>query len=149
MATPAFGFSVGDFIAGIKLAIKVYQACKETDKAAAERQFALEEMDAYLFVLQTIQDSPEIVTPDMDRHISACRLAVRDFCTKIEKEWECPSNSSNSSSAISNFPVCIKAAYRRSHWALSGTEAVDKFRQRIGPKFTALGLLINVQSRFE
>ena len=36
MPAPAFGFSTGDFIAGIELSIEIYQACKERGEAASE-----------------------------------------------------------------------------------------------------------------
>lgn len=134
MPTPVFGFSVGDFIACIKLAIEVYQACKQAGKATAEYQSVREELVAYLHVLEVIQDSPEVVTPEINSHISACQVAVQDFCTNSKEQWDFSSHPSAPSNSISLLPVCIKTAYRRTHWALSGAEAVDKFRQTDRPQ---------------
>lgn len=145
MPAPAFGFSIGDFIAGIELAIKICQAWKERGDAASELKAVSEELQAYLYILQKLKQSPEGDAPEICGLIFACQAPIQDFRTKIEKKWPC---SGRPSISLSPFHVRVKDTIRKTRWAFSGIKEVDKLRQRIGPQFSAFDTLINIKARF-
>lgn len=148
MPAPAFGFSIGDFIAGIELAIKICQAWKERGEATSELKAVFEELEAYLYILQKLKQFPEGDAPEIRGLIFACQTPIQDFRTKIERKWPCSARPSTSLSPVTDFHVRVKDAYRRTRWAFSGIKAVDKLRQRIGPQFSAIDTLINIKARF-
>ena len=148
MPAPAFGFSIGDFIAGIELAIKVFQACKDRGEAASELKAIPEELGAYLYVLDKLKSSPEGDAPEIHRLISICRAPIQEFRAQIEGKWHCSGRPSTALSPIAKFRVRVNVAYRRTRWAISGIKAVDRLRQRIGPHFLAIDILLNTTARF-
>ena len=150
MATPGFGFSIGDFIAGIEVAIKIYQAFKETGGAASESNVVLTELRAYISLLQRLQDSYQYKTPEVNDLLSTCQVPIQEFCTKIERKWVRPAGPVSSTSTIhfEKFLRSMEAVPRKMKWALFDSKAVEKLRMRIAPPLFAIGLILDVESRY-
>jgi len=58
MAAPAFGFSIGDFIAAIKVITRISEALKYCDGAAGEYQSLLRELKQLQLVLEQLHGLP-------------------------------------------------------------------------------------------
>lgn len=88
--TPAFGFSVGDFISAIGLVKRVTKALKETGGAPTDYQLVVIELKGLKSILRHL----EALKPTKDNvtHINAiggmalaCQLPLRGFMVKLEK----------------------------------------------------------------
>ena len=80
-----FGFSIGDFIDGINIAIDVVKACTDTGGASSQYERVLVELETYLALLRKLQDSSVPTTTEVNRLASSCEQPVRQFLTKVEK----------------------------------------------------------------
>ncbi|KAK2764930.1 hypothetical protein FQN54_008627 [Arachnomyces sp. PD_36] len=94
MPVPAFGFSVGDFIAATLLIRKVIQGLRDSGGAVEEYQALLRELQHLQLVLKQIQDLPASTT-DSQNHYNAVRgmafevqLPLRDFLNKMQTSYE-------------------------------------------------------------
>lgn len=141
MPTPAFGFSVGDFITGIGALIKIAKALKESGGAASEFQDVIVELDALVALLQRLQ-ALHSIRPNLAPGnaiwalASECQLPIQDFLKRIEKfEKRLGKTSTNS---ISGVP-------RKAKWALKVREEVKALRSSIGPQLTSISLLLGVE----
>lgn len=88
--TPAFGFSVGDFISAIQLIQKICEALKTADGASSHYQRVLVELNGLsnvLHALQKIQPTEEDVSQinTLRAMVHACQLQLNDFFVKLEK----------------------------------------------------------------
>ncbi|KAF6220078.1 hypothetical protein HO133_003209 [Letharia lupina] len=88
--TPAFGFSVGDFISAIGLVKRVTKALKETGGAPTDYQLVVIELKGLKSILRHLETLKP--TEDNVTHINAirgmavaCQLPLRDFMLKLEK----------------------------------------------------------------
>jgi hypothetical protein len=88
--TPAFGFSVGDFISAIQLIQKICEALKTAGGASSHYQRVLVELNGLnnvLHALQKIQPTEEDVGQinTLRAMVHACQLQLSDFFVKLEK----------------------------------------------------------------
>jgi hypothetical protein len=83
MASPGFGFSVGDFIAAIEIAIAVVEACKESGGAVAQYERTQAEFQAYPSLFHRLQDPDISISPGISSLIQICEGSVIDYMAKI------------------------------------------------------------------
>ncbi|KAL2043073.1 hypothetical protein N7G274_004133 [Stereocaulon virgatum] len=141
--TPAFGFSVGDFISAIGLIKKVSKALKHAGGAAADYQNVLVELKALKNVLRHLETLEP--TEDNIRHVNAirgmalaCQLPLRDFMVKLERYEASLGPWSERTS--------FGSAGRKAKWAVSFTEEVEKLRALVAAKHISINLLLATQS---
>lgn len=147
MAAPIFGFSVGDFIAGIKIAIDVIKACKDTGGASSQYESVLVEFEAYSALLHRLQD-PNIPTSiEINRLASSCEQPVKNFVAKIEKYRSSLAKSAGPYDSIHQTARHLRTFPRKAQWAMVAKKTVDELRLGIGPHLAAIGLSIELESR--
>ncbi|KAH7072598.1 hypothetical protein BKA63DRAFT_46417 [Paraphoma chrysanthemicola] len=139
MIMPAFGFSVGDFIAVIGLCTKVAKALKDAGGAAAEYQQVIIEIDGLQNALTRLA-SLEPTESNID-HVNAirkmalaCNLPLQDFLSKLEK-YE---------AAMSPFATgkSYSSTGKKAQYALFMSEEVKTIRAMISGKVISINLLL-------
>ncbi len=147
MVAPVFGFSVGDFIAGINIAIDVIKACKDTGGASSQYERALVEFETYLALLRKLQDPNVPTTAEINRLASSCEHPVQQFVTKIEK-YKCSlAKSAGSGDSVHQTFRYLRTFPRKAQWAMVAKKAVEELRLAIGPQLSAIGVLMELESR--
>ncbi|KAI9701495.1 MAG: hypothetical protein M1836_001551 [Candelina mexicana] len=141
MPTPAFGFSVGDFVTGIGALIKISKALKKTGGAASEYQDVIAELDALVAILQRLQalhSSRSNLAPGnaIWALASQCQQPIQAFLKRIEKYEKHLGEPSLSS--LSGVP-------RKAKWALIVRDEVKDLRAGIGPQLTSISLLLGIE----
>ncbi|KAL9064146.1 MAG: hypothetical protein Q9161_009056 [Pseudevernia consocians] len=137
--TPAFGFSVGDFINGINLIRKVAKALKETGGASSEYQAAIIELKGLKHALQHLQALEP--TEDNLSHVNAirgmalaCQLPLRDFLTRLEKY--------ESSLEPWADRTKYRGAGRKARWAVEFAAKVEKLKALVAAKQISINLVL-------
>ncbi|MCJ1313124.1 hypothetical protein MMC25_006801 [Agyrium rufum] len=137
--TPAFGFSVGDFIAAIDLCTKVARALKTTGGAASEYQQVIVELHGLQNVLVRLA-AFEPTESNIDhvnairRMALACSFPLEDFLSKLEKY-------DAAMASVSSMTVS-RAAAKKAKWAVFMTEEVDRIRTMISGHVISINLLL-------
>ncbi|KAH7071624.1 hypothetical protein FB567DRAFT_538512 [Paraphoma chrysanthemicola] len=141
---PAFGFSVGDFIAAADLIHKVAKALKDKSGAANEYQHVLIELESLARTLKHLEALQP--TESNAAHVNAirgmaltCRWPLQDFLEKIQK-FE---------STMGVFATGVnpgKAFGRKSQWAVFMTDEVARLRTATGAKFLSINLLLAIHT---
>ncbi|KAL9117662.1 MAG: hypothetical protein Q9187_005799 [Circinaria calcarea] len=141
--TPAFGFSVGDFISAINLIRKISKALKEAGGASAEYQDAVIELKGLKHALQHLETLE--CTEDNISHVNAirgmalaCQLPLRDFMKKLER-YESSLGPWTDRTAFRN-------AGRKARWAVSFGQEVEKLRALVAAKLININLLLATHS---
>lgn len=147
MAAPIFGFSVGDFIAGINIAIDVIKACKDTGGASSQYESVLVEFEAYLALLHKLQDPNVPRGAEINKLASSCEQPVKQFVTKIEKYRSSLAKSAGPYDSIHQTARYLRTFPRKAQWAMVVKKTVDELRLGIGPHLSAIGLLIELERR--
>ncbi len=147
MVVPPFGFSVGDFIDGINVAIDVIKACKDTGGASSQYERVLVEFETYLALLRKFQDPNVPTTAEINRLASSCEQPVQRFMTKIEKYRHSLAKSAGSHDPIHHTIRHLRTFPRKAQWAIVAKKTVEELRLGIGPQLSAIGLLIELESR--
>ncbi|KAI4218626.1 MAG: hypothetical protein LQ349_008637, partial [Xanthoria aureola] len=141
--TPAFGFSVGDFISTINLIRKISKALKETGGASSEYQDAVLELNGLKHVLQHV----EALEPTEDNlgHVNAirgmalaCRPPLQEFLKELDK-YEGSLGPWPRRSSVRDFG-------RKARWAVSFGKEVDKLRAIVVAKQISINLLLATHS---
>ena len=142
MASPGFGFSVGDMIIAMKLAIDVVKACKESGGAKSQYERALVEFQAYLNLLNRLQDQNMLTTADIGKLVRNCEDPIQEFMTKLAKYRDRLSEIPRSDHFGRHVLQSIRALPRQAQWALFAEKEVEKLRIGLGPSLSAIGLLL-------
>jgi RNA recognition motif-containing protein len=126
--SPAFGFSVGDFIAAIELCTKVAKALKEASTAAAEYQQVVLELQGLQNVLTRLAALEP--TGSNIQYVNAIRgaalastLPLQEFLSKLEKF-----DKSMSPFAAKTKTLSLSKAGRQTQYALFMADEVKKLR---------------------
>ena len=138
MAVPAFGFSVGDFITRINLAIDVVNACRDTGRVSSQYEKTLVEFKAYLAILRRLQDPTVSTNAVVNSLASSCEGPVNDFMAKVEKYKASLAKSTVSS--MHTFP-------RKAQWALVAKKAVDELKSLIAVPLCAISVELVLENR--
>ncbi|PVH98987.1 hypothetical protein DM02DRAFT_469176, partial [Periconia macrospinosa] len=135
---PAFGFSVGDFIAAIELCQKITKALKPVEGASSSFQTLVLELSSLENILQRLA-ALEPTESNID-HVNAircmalaCRLPLRQFMEKIG-----PYEAHLGSYAQRSF----RAAGKKVKWALIIEEEINKLRAVISAKVISINMLL-------
>ncbi|CAO2647556.1 Nn.00g084780.m01.CDS01 [Neocucurbitaria sp. VM-36] len=138
---PAFGFSVGDFIAAIGLIVKVSKAVKDKFGASNEYQHVILELQAlektmrYLQALQPRKSNADHVNALRGMALT-CRIPLQEFLERIQKY------EASLGPFATHSRRCLKSAGRKSQWAIFMSDEVAKLRTAIGAKVLSINLLI-------
>ena len=80
---PGFGFSIGDFVAGIELTAKVIKALKESGGASSEYQQVPRQFESLELVLQHL---PSLRVTDEDRsYVNAIRGQAQTIQVSVQQ----------------------------------------------------------------
>ena len=147
MVVPPFGFSIGDFIDGINSAIDVVKACKDAGGASSQYERVLVEFETYLALLRKLQDPNVPTTAEINRLASSCEEPVRQFLTKVEKYRCSLAQPAGSRDSIHQTARYLRTFPRKAQWAVVAKKTVEELRLGVGPQLSAIGLLIELESR--
>ncbi|KAK5132725.1 hypothetical protein LTR08_008691 [Meristemomyces frigidus] len=143
MPVPAFGFSVGDFIAAIEFSVKVIQALRDSQGAISQYEQRIVQLEGLLDVLQRLQAlRPTATNTDLIRRIHsssyACSIPVRNFVTKVEKFDPHLGRHYSPSS----FAKKVTSGVQKVQWALVVEPALAKLEVRITPYMHEVEILL-------
>ncbi|KAF2239142.1 hypothetical protein EV356DRAFT_515376 [Viridothelium virens] len=136
--TPAFGFSVGDFVTVIELCTKVGKALKRTGGAASEYQHVIIELQGLQNVLARLTAlEPSESTVGYVNAIRGMALAtqfpLREFLARLDKYDR----------ALDPFASSrVTGAGKKARWAIFIVEDVNKLRALISAKVISINLLL-------
>jgi hypothetical protein len=142
MVVPAFGFSIGDFIASIKIVTKISKALKESGGAAEEYQSLVTELQQLQVLLEQLRDLPSTSSDSLSHHNAVRGMAyqvqvpLRAFVKKMESYDKKLGSSANTDS--------WRSSKRKAQWAISMREDIREMRAAITMKIVAVSLLIAI-----
>ena len=142
-----FGFSIGDFIDGINIAVDVVKACKDADGASSDFVRVLVEFETYLALLRKLQDASVPTTTEVNRLASSCEKPIRQFRTKVERYRCSLAKPTESQDFVHQTVRNLRTFPRKAQWAIVAKKTVEELRLGIGPQLSAIGLLIELESR--
>ncbi|KAI9864391.1 MAG: hypothetical protein M1813_003311 [Trichoglossum hirsutum] len=136
--TPAFGFSIGDFISAIDLIRKVVKALKDTGGASWEYQHVVVELKGLEKALRRLEAlEPSKSNIDQVNAIRgmalSCQLPLQAFLSKLE---------TYESSIGPSAPRSFGGSARKAEWAVFMTEEVKKLRALVVAKGVSINLLL-------
>jgi hypothetical protein len=141
MALPAFGFSAGDFIAGLTLIAQVSSALKDAGGAAKEYQGTVAELEAFGSIIEHIKGLkvPEHNLPYINavRGIAlTCHPPLEEFLTRMEKFRK----SLEEGTTRSKFMT----APRKAQWSVFMSGEIPKLRAVIGSRMLKIQVLLEL-----
>jgi hypothetical protein len=132
MAVP-FGFSVGDFIAGIKLLKSGFDSLSDARGAKAdylELRKALDALD------KALNEASQFTTPQhqaaVEEEVTNCKECIAKFLVEFKKFELLKSGPVNISK--------LRFAFRKLQWALRKKDDVRKFREHLDTHVNTLQL---------
>jgi hypothetical protein len=133
-----FGFSAGDFIAGIKLVKSAFEALSDARGAEAEYTKLRVTLDA----LGKAFDAADKVAAPHSRplivdQIANCKQCIQKFLKDFAKFELLKAGSLADASKI-------KFAYRKLQWSLCNEEDVRKFKEHLQEHVSALTLQLSI-----
>ena len=143
MAVP-FGFSVGDFLAGIGLIKTVISAIKDTGGAATDYQVLVQELQHLQILLEQLKD----LKPNASSlsHVNAVRGMALTFRVPLSEFLQKIEQYKSSLKAGSSKGQWITAP-RKAQWAVSMPEEVSKMRAIITMKIVTVSLLLTMPTK--
>lgn len=147
MASPGFGFSVGDIIAGVEIAVTICKACRETGGAPDEFHRVVVELEVYISVLRRLQDVRYSTIPDIYRLTKCCESPVQAFLGKISKFEKSFSRGSSSGNSLRDVIPSVKGFPRKAQWAVIASKEIEKLTAGLEAPLSTFGLLLNLDLR--
>ena len=144
MVSPGFRFSVGGFIAAIKIAIAVVNACKESGGAIAQYERTQVEFRAYQSLFYRLQDPDVFLSPDISSLIQICEGSARDFMAKSASYQSSLSRTPSTQHSGRHTLQLTRTFSKKVQWALRVEKDVEKLRLSIGPPLSATGVLMDL-----
>jgi hypothetical protein len=145
MVVPAFGFSVGDFIAAIHLVVKVCVALKDSGGATEEYQSLVIELRQLQALLEQLRDLPTTSSSSFT-HYNAVRgmayqvqVPLQAFVEKMKGYEQKLGQRVDTSS--------WRSGKRKAQWAVSMQEDVREMRAAITMKIVSVSLLLALPTR--
>lgn len=138
---PAFGFSVGDFIAAIELCNKISKALKDTDGASSDFANVAIELHGLENVLRRVvaldPNASNIEHVDAIRSLAlSCQIPIQEFLAKLQA-YE---------SALGPIPTRKFQAGRKLQWAFHKVEEVNKMRALVSARTESINLRLAMHS---
>lgn len=148
MAAVPFGFSVGDFVAGVELIHKAAKALRSVSGATAQYQQTLLDLSLIESVLRRVQGlTPATAGEETIRTVQLCSLAcqvpLERFLNKIRKlerhlNFGCNPNATDI--------LGIKKGSHKLQWAIVLEQDVAKLKASIGPGIDIINTLLHLES---
>lgn len=144
MAAPPFGFSVGDFIAGVSLVRKLIRALNDSAGARASyRQLTSElfDLDEALANARNLQLDPARSAQKvaLEQVASQCQLTITTFLDQNAKFQSSLGGASGRPTSTSQW----QASLHKIQWALCKDTAIQALRTKIRAHTTTLNLLFS------
>ena len=135
----AFGFSVGDFIAAVKLIAQIIDALREAGNAGRHFRELVEELENLKLVLQQIQKlklSEKLAAENIALEAAGtrCLLVIQEFCEKNVKYEKCLGRDYGN--------VGLNSAWMRVRWSLCKKTDIVELRNRLSIHRGDLTLLL-------
>jgi hypothetical protein len=141
--TPAFGFSVGDFVSVIQLTQQICTALKTAGGASTDYQRVLVELNGLSNVLHELQkirpnedDADQIST--LGAMVHACQLQLHDFLAKLEKYHESLTPFSKRSA--------LQTAGRKAQWSVLMEKETEKLRACIAANVIYVNMFLQAHT---
>ncbi|EAQ82872.1 hypothetical protein CHGG_11048 [Chaetomium globosum CBS 148.51] len=139
MSVPAFGFSAGDFIAAVGLAVNVTNALKDVGGASEQYRILVQELNSLERVVRklharqgTENSFPEDITKQTDMTLET----LGSFLKTISKF-----NSKLGPNAASGWHHGVG---RKAQWAVAYAKEVEKLRVKLGTHLAQLNMLLQI-----
>jgi len=144
MASPGFGFSVGDIITVIEAAVKICKACRETGGAPQQFQQVSVEFESYVFLLSRLQDPTYSTSPGIKQLARCCEEPIQQFLKSITKYETTFTKAPSSAQLLTRALQSMSLFRRKAQWAVIANNEVEKLRAGIGPPLSAISLLLGL-----
>jgi len=145
MVAPAFGFSIGDFIAAIHLVKKISIALKDSGGAADEYRSLYTELQQLQLVLEELRDLPTSSNASLN-HYNAVRgmayqvqVPLKAFVTKMRAYYEMLGPQAD----VTDW----RFSKRKIQYALSMKNDVKEMRAAVTMKIVSVTLLLALPTR--
>ncbi|KAH6623709.1 hypothetical protein F5144DRAFT_370106 [Chaetomium tenue] len=139
MSVPAFGFSAGDFIAAVGLAVNVTNALKDAGGASEQYKSLVEELNSLERVvkkLHTRQGAENIFPEDITKQTDVTLKTLSSFLKTISKF-----NAKLGPNAASGWHHGVG---RKAQWAVAYAKEVEKLRENLGTHLAQLNMLLQI-----
>lgn len=144
MASPGFGFSVGDFIKVIELIHKAYTSLQDAGGSKEEYELVLADLQQLELLLQELKDG----TWGRDGNAGylnavkgmalTCRVPLMSFLKKMERY------KSLGERGLVGLRARVGSGVAKVRWGLQMKEEVERFRGVIVAKIVSINLLLQV-----
>ncbi|EME83682.1 uncharacterized protein MYCFIDRAFT_85514 [Pseudocercospora fijiensis CIRAD86] len=143
-----FGFSVGDFLAGLELVKEACEALKDASGAKYKFQLALVELESTQAILRRLQAfepsrHQDSVAGRLQMLGHACGIPVARFLKKLEPYREFLTLSQDADKTISRFGMRTKS---KLEWALILQDQFTELRANIAPFISLMDVLLQLQT---
>ncbi|KAJ4285957.1 hypothetical protein N0V90_013523 [Kalmusia sp. IMI 367209] len=153
MAIP-FGFSAGDFIAGLQLLNKAVTVLRDTEGASSHYQYTIIELENVVSVLRRVQglqatDSTSELSKKLHFLGHTCNVPLQRFLNKLRKmeaELKTTHNGIASSSTHNRFQRYGKQPFRRIQWGIQLKNHVSDLKTAIGPQLELIDIVLQLIS---
>lgn len=144
-----FGFSAGDFVAGMQLLQKCVLALHDTKGASAEYSSTILELEILQTILGKVQnlEASGASTDTIEKiHVlgHGCYIPINRFFQNIE---EFKGDLSLSADKKPYMKKCARG-FRKIHWAVLLREEVAELKAAISPQLAAISVCLNIASMF-
>lgn len=146
MVVPAFGFSVGDFIAAIHLVRKISIALKDSGGAADEYRALHTELQQLLIVLEQLRDLPTSSASSLSHY-----NAVRGMAYEVQiplKAFVLKMRTYDKRLGLSADITDWKASKRKVQFATAMKSDVREMRAAVTMKIVSTSLLLALPTRY-
>jgi hypothetical protein len=145
MVVPAFGFSVGDFVAIIELVSKTVKALKENGGVIAKRyELTLADLRTIETILRhthnlQASDENDDVVQQIKQYGNACHEPLARFVQKLRKYEVLAKPQSTETASLK-----LLRAGRSIQWTVVVAEEVARLKAAIGPQLVVISLLLQL-----
>lgn len=144
-----FGFSAGDFAAGIVLLHRVIMALREADGASSQFNYTILELEGLQAILRSVQRLQDSGTTS--EHLDSlrflghqCHLPLAAFLGKI-REIEPELGVRSDKHALRTY---AKMSFRKAQWGLQLKKHVAELKGAIAPQLATIGILLQLISLY-
>jgi hypothetical protein len=143
MVAPAFGFSVGDFVAGIEILIKVGYAFKETGGAASKYVEEVAFLNALTSTILRLEEYAKVspqneISKDISKLVEVIREPLAEFKAFLDK-YMMSLGASSTRSTIAKVPRTVTYTVK----VIRGK--VETLRRQIEQPISAVNSLLSLR----
>ena len=147
MAAP-FGFSAGDFVAGLHLLNKAISALRDSDGASSHFRHAILELESISFTLKEVQNvEPTGATLEIVEKLQfwghQCYIHIDTFVSKIKKLTP-ELGKDQYESVQTKWQKYGKKPMRQVQWSLQHQKHLSELKAAIAPHLAAIGILLQL-----